>query len=48
MLEEHRMIFTENEFRQEYMCEFLDGEDGLFLMDKVRALFNDDITDLNL
>ena len=48
VLEEHRMMFTDRQFRQEYLCEFLDSDDALFNMDQVDRLFNDAFTDLNV
>ena len=40
-LEEERRTHPENEFRQEYMCEFTQDSEGLFDMDLVDAAFED-------
>ena len=48
VLAEHKKIFSGDLFRQEYMCEFLAGDDALFNMDQVDKLYLPHITALNV
>ena len=48
ILAEQRKIFSEDLYRQEYLCEFVDNDDAMFKMEQVMSLFVDYSKDLRL
>ena len=48
ILEVDRQAMGERRFRQEYLCEFGEAEDGVFDMDLVRAAISYDVEPLKI